>query len=391
MHRSSSLALWAAAFTTTCVPFAGLTTPSERQAPVQVAHIQTRDDRSDPTGEDLADTTVPVILVVLDGVRWQEVFGGVDPGLAATHRAGPVCDARSLLPSLYAALDTRGAAVGAPGHGVIAASGPNFVSLPGYTEIFSGRPPDHCRDNGCAGATGPTIVDAMRSRSQRDSDVAVIASWAPIGRAATTGSSRLVLSAGRQDVVGAQFLTEDPETRRVLDEGSRADPRPGHDSFRPDRYTADLALRYLEIWRPSFLFVGLGEPDEYAHIDDYRGYLGSLRAADAFFGRLFATLDRMGDRGRRSLVLVTADHGRGRDYRDHGAALPESARVWLLAFGGPVHAQGFVEGPRPRRLADVAPTIRQVVGLPSEGSAGAGTPIFELLGEAQPQWVGSTD
>jgi hypothetical protein len=386
VHRSSSLALWAAAFTTTCVPPAGPAT--DRPAPAPIAHVAISDDRPGLSpGEELVDTTIPVILVVLDGVRWQEVFSGVDPVLAASHHAGPVRDARTLLPSLYAALDTRGAAVGAPGHGVIAASGPNFVSLPGYTEIFGGRSPDHCRDNGCAGASGPTIVDALRDRSRRDSDVAVIASWAPIGRAATAGSSRFVLSAGRQDVVGGQFLTEDPEARRVLEDGARADPRPGHDSFRPDRFTADLALRYLEIWRPTFLFVGLGEPDEYAHDDDYRGYLGSLRAADAFFGRLFATLDRMGDRGRRSLVLVTADHGRGRDYRDHGASRPESARVWLLAFGGPVHAQGFVEGPRPRRLADVAPTIRQVVGLPNEETDGAGTPIFELLGEAQPQLV----
>jgi hypothetical protein len=390
VHRSSSLALWAAAFTTTCVPTTGLTTPLEPQASAAPAASVMRDGvpRLADDGETLIDATVPVILVVLDGVRWQEVFGGVDPVLAATHRVGPVLDARTLLPSLYAGLDARGVALGAPGHGVIAASGPNFVSLPGYTEIFGGRSPDHCRDNGCAGATGPTIVDAMRDRSTRDSDVAVIASWEPIGRAATRAAAApIVLSTGRQSVTGRQFLTADAASRRILDEGARADPRPGRDSFRPDRYTGELALRYLEIWRPTFLFVGLGEPDEYAHDDDYRGYLASLRAADDFLGRLFATLDRMGDRGRRSLVLVTADHGRAHDYRDHGAA-PESARVWLLAFGGPVHAQGFVEGPRPRRLADIAPTIRQVVGLPllpPEEAAGAGIPMFELLGEAQPQ------
>jgi hypothetical protein len=216
------LALWAAALTTTCVPNAGLTTAAElpRFAPAESApqarppiHAAAGEELADPAvpaGEELADTSVPVILVVLDGVRWQEVFSGVDPTLAATHRAGPVCDARTLLPSLYAALDARGAAIGAPGHGLIAASGPNFVSLPGYTEIFGGRSPDRCQDNGCAGATRPTIVDAFRNRSRSDSDVAVISSWAPIGRAATGASSRIVLSAGRDDVSGTQFLTGDP-------------------------------------------------------------------------------------------------------------------------------------------------------------------------------------
>ncbi|HTB76964.1 MAG TPA: alkaline phosphatase family protein [Polyangiaceae bacterium] len=389
MYRSRSLApvvAAAAALSTTCVPARSLTTAAGPDVPAAAA-VAALPAPLDPAAEgaELADATIPVVLVVLDGVRWQEVFGGVDPTLAASHRAGPVVGARSLLPSLYAALDARGAAFGAPGYGVISASGPNFVSLPGYTEIFGGRAPAACQDNDCAGASGPTIVDALRDRARADSDVAVIASWAPIGRAATRAPSRIVLSAGRKDVEGASFLEDEPSTRAVLDEGARADPRPGHDAFRPDRYTAELALRYLETRRPSFLFVGLGEPDEYAHEDDYRGYLASLRAADDFFGRLFAALDRMGERGRRSLVLVTADHGRARDYRDHGAGLPESARVWLLALGGPVHARGFVQAPHSRRLSDVAPTIRQVVGLPLDEVAGAGAPIFELLGEAETQ------
>ncbi len=392
MHRSRSLAFWAAAFTTACVPAKDLTTPTGPATPSVESAVEgppIRQPQLEPAFDpaeraELTDPASPVILVVLDGVRWQEMFSGVDPVLAAAHRAGPVISARKLLPSLYAALDARGAAVGAPGYGVIAASGPNFVSLPGYTEIFGGRPPDGCQDNECPGASAPTIVDAVRDRSSSDADVAVIASWAPIGRAATRAPSRIVLSAGRRDVAGAHYLSDDPSTREILDRGALADPRPGHDSFRPDRYTAELALRYLEARRPAFLFVGLGEPDEYAHEDDYRGYLASLRAADDFFGRLFAALDRMGERGRRSLVIVTADHGRAHDYRDHGAGLPESARVWLLALGGPVRARGFVQGPFARRLSDVAPTIRQVVGLPPDEAAGAGTPLIELLGEAQP-------
>jgi hypothetical protein len=379
------LATVASAFTTTCVPAGRAGAPYEPQSTALIplaAIVQTPSDATD-RGPDLRDDTTPVVLVVLDGVRWQEVFSGVDSALSASHHLRPTpdgrSDARALLPSLYEALDARGAALGAPGHGTIAASGPNFVSLPGYTEIFAGHPADACHDNDCAGATGPTLVDAFRDRAARDADVAVIASWGPIGRAATTTRSRIVLSTGRQDVSGEPFLVDDPLTRDALARGARADARPGHDTFRPDRYTAELALRYLDAKRPSFLFVGLGEADEYAHQDDYAGYLGALRTADAFFGELFAALDRMGERGRRTLVLVTADHGRARDYRDHGGGLPESARVWLLAIGGPVRARGLVDVPFPRHLADIAPTIRQVSGLPPEAGAHTGAALTELL------------
>jgi hypothetical protein len=132
VHRSRSLAaLWAttaaaAALTTTCVLARGPTTAADRGAGAIAGafDLQTHPAPADPAGDgaELADGAIPVILVVLDGVRWQEMFGGVDPVLAATHRAGPVVDARTLLPSLYAALDSRGAAIGAPGRGLIAAS-----------------------------------------------------------------------------------------------------------------------------------------------------------------------------------------------------------------------------------------------------------------------------
>jgi Metalloenzyme superfamily len=385
VNPSRGLVLVAAALTTTCVPAKELPSPAARSvSPAETATESPIQGIRASVAE--SDEPTPVILVVLDGVRWQEIFEGVDPALARTGssgRAGAVVDARRLMPALYAALDARGAALGAPGHGSIAASGPNFVSLPGYTEIFGGRPPERCQDNACAGASGPTLVDAMRDRASSDSDVAVIASWGPIGRAATRSPAHIVLSAGREERAGTDVLTSDDGMRDVLERGARANPWPGHDTFRPDRYTSELALRYLEAKRPAFLFVGLGEPDEYAHAGDYPGYLSALRAADAFFGGLFATLDRMGERGRRSMVLVTADHGRARDYRDHGGGLPESARVWLLAMGGPIHARGFVQTLSPRHLADIAPTIREIVGLPSDDSVRAGMPMIELLGSPE--------
>ena len=75
-----------------------------------------------------------LVLVTLDGVRWHEVFEGVDAELARTHGLSPseVVSAEALTPSLHHILATHGVALGAPGHGApIRASGPNFVSKGG--------------------------------------------------------------------------------------------------------------------------------------------------------------------------------------------------------------------------------------------------------------------
>lgn len=293
--------------------------------------------------------TDSVILVVLDGARWQEVLVATDPRFATGEDRGVLASA--LMPNLHQMI-ADGAAVGAPGHGPsMVATGPNFISLPGYNEIFSGQSPSFCADNECPATRRPTVVDEVRARSL---DVAVFSSWAPIVRAAALHPSDIVWSTG-EPVTGA---------------------------FRPDRATADLALAYLSSNHPSFLFVGLGEPDEYAHRSDYAGYLGSLRQADAVLGELREHLAQMGERGRRTSVFVTCDHGRSDDFRDHGAPWPESSRVWLVGAGGAIPARGYVDSTRGHHLADIAPTVRALLDLPadeSSGSPGVGSPIEELL------------
>jgi arylsulfatase A-like enzyme len=225
----------------------------------------------------------------------------------------------------------------------------------------------------------PTVLDEARAISAQPSDVAVFASWEKIDRVASVDPGNLVLSTGRSRTSHPDSLRDDDRTRASLERGAHADAFPGYGDFRPDRFTAELALSYLEAKRPRLMFLGLGEPDEYAHRGDYAGYLASLQASDATLGAIVDILGRMGTRGERTTVIVTADHGRGRDYRVHGRAFPESARVWLVAAGGGIAARGFAHASRPHWLADVAPTVRALLDLPADVAPAAGAPLDELF------------
>jgi hypothetical protein len=320
-----------------------------------------------------------VVLVVVDGMRWQELFQGSGP---TSRDVSKPEEAQKVFPQLYKRLETRGSVVGAPQHGApIVASGPNFVSLPGYAEIFAGRP-HTCADNRCTPALGPTVVDQVRDRVSVPEEVAVFASWSTVAKVAAQDPSRVVLSTGRSRVENVDVLRADPEAADILTKGEHARAWPGEGDYRPDEYTARLALRYLETRRPRFLFVSLGDADEYAHRNEYRRYLGALRSVDSFLGDLFATLDGMGERGRRTTVLITADHGRAESFRAHGGEFPESARVWLVACGGGITTSGAVSAASTRHLADVAPTIRVLLGLPADTRDDAGRPIDELFASA---------
>jgi hypothetical protein len=354
-------------FATSCLTAPPSTATAERPAPGALLH---------------AINPLAVVLLAVDGVRWQEVFDGVDPELADAHglKEGERLGAETLMPNLHALADDGGVLFGAPGStGAIFASGPELVSLPGYAEILTGRRASGCRDNGCGQTTKATLADEIRSApGARATDVAVVTSWPDIGRVAAQRPDRIAMSTGRSGGLTRELLRSDPVARALADEAARAQAAPGVGDFRPDRYTARIAVRYLETERPRFLFVALGEPDEYAHKGDYRGYLRAVRHADLVVGEIARLLDERAREGARTVLIVTADHGRASDFANHGQAHPESARVFLLAWGSLVSKDRF-EALGERRLADIAPTLRLLFGLAPDGDSSTGRPLVGLM------------
>lgn len=292
-----------------------------------------------------------VVIVTLDGVRWQEIFDGTEPARSKTSKV----PASQLMPNLYAFGTERGAFIGAPGHGEIRASGPNFVSLPGYTELMSGRVKHPCGDNDCTRTTSPTFLDEARSRGAK---VAAFAAWTKLDFALTSAPGAFPVAAGPQP--------------------GPAEESHDLDAQRSDYDTANAALAYYEAERPAVFFLGLGEPDEHAHYDNYAGYIAAMKHGDDVLGRLRAILDH-DDRGRRTHVFITADHGRSKTFTNHGKDAPESARIWMVASGPSITARGFVDSKAPRHLADVTATARSLMHLEAMNDPRYGVVLDELF------------
>jgi hypothetical protein len=352
-------------------------TPIPPEAPDRVAIRAPAPDRTAAVPQEAAAEAV--VLIAIDGVRWQDVFHGVDPAFSRPSR-GPVIareSAESLLPAIHSRMIRGGIALGAPGGDPMTASGPNYVSVPGYQEMLTGGSTG-CVHNECAAVDTPTIADRIRNDlASCNNEVAVIASWERLERAAAVAPGRIAVSAGRGGERNG-LLATDPLLRELLDAGDTASPHPGHGAYRPDAYTAPIALRYLVVARPRFLFVGLGDTDEHAHDSRYGDYLGSLRYLDTFVERLFLTLESMGERGRRTAVLLTTDHGRSRSFTGHGGGSPESGRVFLVMGGAGIPARGVVRLGRPLALGEVADSVLGLLGVPGESTRPG--PLLASLG-----------
>ena len=319
-----------------------------------------------------------IVLVTIDGVRAEDVFDGADPTLRPGSHVESFAKPENVMPRTHRLVETRGVALGAdrPGCGVVrTASGAN-VSLPGYLEIFTGRK-TRCRDNHCPRTELPTVLDEAAEAGL--APVASIGSWEILDRAASRTGAPVLVAEGSQRWPDARPL-ESASLEELVLAGEHADAFPGAGKYRPDALTSAIALEYLRSDAPPVLHVGLGDADEYGHRNDYPAYLGAIAAADAFLGKVADTLDGMGDVGARTTVIVTTDHGRNKDFQHHGALSMTSARTFVIAFGARVASRGVVCPSRDVTLADIAPTIRVLVGLSPDTSPDSGRPIQEIVG-----------
>lgn len=288
------------------------------------------------------------VLVALDGVRARDVFEGVDP-----ERWGAGSEEAPRLEHLPQLVNHEGT-LGRPKR-AFRASGPNFVSLPGYVEMLSGAVATGCTNNECGRTTMPTIVDELAARAGSDRSAAVFASWAPIERASSARRAGVV-STGLSGGHHHEVLREEPALARLLDGGAT---RAAYGGIRADAATFSLGVGYLRRYRPKFLFLGLGETDEYAHADRYRDYYRALADADRRVGELGRVLDALEAEGHSVLLLVTTDHGRAAHFRDHGERYPESSESFLLTRG----ASELLPHLRPERLADIPRLVRAKHGI----------------------------
>ncbi|MCC7427421.1 MAG: 2,3-bisphosphoglycerate-independent phosphoglycerate mutase [Alphaproteobacteria bacterium] len=108
----------------------------------------------------------------------------------------------------------------------------------------------------------------------------------------------------------------------------------------------------------DFAVLNYANPDMVGHTGILAAAIKAVEAADAGLGRIAAAVERQG-----GALLVTADHGNCEQMIDPETGAPHTAHtlnpVPMLLMGGPEGAT-LVEG----RLADIAPTLLQLMGLP---------------------------
>lgn len=307
-----------------------------------------------------------VVFITVDGVRFQEFFGGVQkPALAGLPRG------TRLFPALEADADRGGTWVFGDGKrtGMFRVADFSAVSLPGYRAMLSGEFEDRCWGNGCRNIDRETIFDGLARRGFARGSVAAFTSWEGLGRALESSPGGIV-----RDVGHGTYPTEGASAEERLAAGdiaaqdqSNLPPWGG----RRDPYTYAAAKLYLEHHHPRFLYLSLGDTDEFAHLKQYRNYVDSLRRYDAWIVELRNLLLTMGDYGADTSIVLTTDHGRGAGafWSFHNSLFSSAFRTWAAVIpSARLRMNGQIR-PRVSRAydqRDIRPTLETLLGVESD-------------------------
>jgi hypothetical protein len=260
-----------------------------------------------------------VVVVTLDGLRWQEMFGGADREYFKRSKPGEVPPAetrfwrataderrRVLMPFMWTTIAARGQILGDPARkSRVHVTNGLWFSYPGYNEMFAGVADPRVDSNDKVPNPNVTVLEWLNSRPGFKGRVAAFGSWDVLPSIVNTARSGIPVGSGFTPVPS-------PRTDRERAINELATDLPQYWSYGPvDAPIVYAALEALRTSKPRVLYVMLGEGDEWAHAGRYDLYLDATLRADRFIQRIWDTLQSLPEYKDRTSLLLTTDHGRG--------------------------------------------------------------------------------
>ena len=325
----------------------------------------------------LAGKTKNVILVISDGVRWQEVFTGADPTLLNDKEGGswtPIPELKAkywnddskarrklLFPFLWGTVAANGQIFGNQAEGSVAkVTNPMWFSYHGYNEMSSGVADPKINSNEFGPNPNVTVFEWLNSTPELNGKVEIFGTWQTFADIFNVKRSHLPMRAGPTLVDASdksprgQLLTELYQTTTRLE---LADP---FDSF------LHVSLRdHLKTHHPRVLFVGYGDTDTWQHVGRYDAFLETAHSFDGFVADLWKQVQSIPEYKDTTTLIISTDHGRGGglvEWKEHGVKEKGSNNIWIAVIGPDTAALGERHNVAEVTQSQIASTIAALLG-----------------------------
>jgi len=336
-----------------------------------------------------------VVLLVSDGLRWQEVFTGADP-LLLNEKNGGIWDKeadlrrefwrddvterrKALFPFLWGTVAAHGQLFGNQTKGSIArvTNGLAF-SYPGYNEMLTGHPDPRINSNEFGPNPNISVFEWLNGLPDFHGRVSVYATWAIFKDIFNVARSHLPLQVGWDAPYHGQLTPR----QALLNELYRTTTRLDYE----DLYDAFLQIPLIESFpehQPRVLFVGYGETDNWGHAGRYDLLLHAAHSFDHYAEQLWNALQQLPAYRDQTTFIMTCDHGRGSgpvEWKEHGVEQKGSENIWIAVIGPDTRALGERTHVAEVHQAQIAATIAALLGKDYRTAVpAAAAPIADVL------------
>ena len=336
--------------------------------------------------------TKNVILITLDGFRWQELFNGPDSSLLRnkTHQDelnaakaqfwtnNPNESRKKLLPFLWGEIASTGAIYGNRAkQNYVNVTNKYWFSYPGYSELFVGWADDSVNSNDKKNNPNISVFEVANKSEALKNKVAAISSWDCFPAILNEKRSNIFVNSANTAILSPK---NSPEMNLLNDLISETAPY--EDGVRYDIYTHHYAMEYLKANHPRLMFIGFDETDDDAHAGLYDRYLLTAHQSDKAIGELWKWLQSQDQYRNQTTLIITCDHGRGASenemWRHHGEKVPGSNQTWMAIIGPDTPGLGEISNPGQIYNNQVAMTIAALLGIDYKNPK-AGKPLISAI------------
>ncbi len=294
-----------------------------------------------------AARTQNVVLIVSDGLRWQEIFTGAEEDLLNEKNGGswlsekelrnrywrPSAEERRMLlfPFLWGTVAKSGQLIGNQTLGSVAhVTNGRAFSYPGYNEMSTGFANPAIDSNEFGPNPTPTVFEWLNKFEEFRGRVAIYGTWSVYEDIFNKKRSGLVMQTGWTLPKKEHETPRDALLRELFETTTQFDEE---DS--PNSFLQIPLLDYVKSARPRVLFVGYGETDNWAHQGRYDLVLDSAHRFDHFVKQLWDTMQAIPQYHGTTTFIITADHGRGSglsEWKEHGVEEKGSENIWIAVW-----------------------------------------------------------
>ncbi len=287
--------------------------------------------------------TENIIVITTDGLRWQEVFKGMDTALANSSKFNEGDSAyifekywaadekerrKKLLPFLWSVVEAKGQIFGNRAYNnKVDNANPYWFSYPGYSEIMTGYADTAINSNSYKPNPHVTVLEFLNQQPKFKNKVVAFGAWNAFDRILNEERSGIPVICGLEATGGKNPTANE----RMLNAMQKDAYKPWLEDECLDVFTHYAAFEWMKARKPKVVYIAYGETDEWAHAGKYRSYLDAANQVDAWIKQLWEFVQSDPQYKDRTSFVIATDHGRGdvikKEWVSHGSSIKGASEM----------------------------------------------------------------